>query len=94
MDKFPEYFESKKRAMPGSPEGFNDLSEPVDAPLTKEEIKASSTVDTKLVKHLQSIGGSLLWLVIRTRPDLAYILYTGPMAMRYTGLKSRKTPLD
>eukprot|EP00971_Amphidinium_carterae_P152737 3027320-Amphidinium_carterae.1 len=45
--------------MPGSPEGFNDLSEPVDASLTTEEIKASSTVDTKLVKHLQSIEGSL-----------------------------------
>eukprot|EP00971_Amphidinium_carterae_P053833 1060205-Amphidinium_carterae.1 len=60
MEKFPEYFESKMRAMPGSPEGFNDLSEPVDSPLTTEEVKASSTVDLKLVKHLQSVGGSLL----------------------------------
>eukprot|EP00971_Amphidinium_carterae_P204589 4060021-Amphidinium_carterae.1 len=58
--------------MPGSPEGFNDLGEPVDAPLPTEEIKASSTVDTKLVKHLPSIGGSFLWLVIRTRLDLAW----------------------
>eukprot|EP00971_Amphidinium_carterae_P032084 631835-Amphidinium_carterae.1 len=72
MDKFSKYFESKKRAMPGFPEGFNDLSEPVDASLTKEEVKASSTVDTKLVKNLQSIKGSLLWLVIRTCPDLAW----------------------
>eukprot|EP00971_Amphidinium_carterae_P312820 6217089-Amphidinium_carterae.1 len=118
MEKFPEYFESKKRATPGSPEGFKDLSEPVDAPLSKEEIKASSTADLKLVSHLQSVGGSLLWLVIRTRPDLAwaysrtaslitrypvaaqsrmkeicrYILYTGPMAMKYTGIKSKKLP--
>eukprot|EP00971_Amphidinium_carterae_P203075 4029985-Amphidinium_carterae.1 len=55
MEKFPEYFESKKRA-----EGFKDLSEPVDSPLTTEEVKASSTVDLKLVKHLQTVGGSLL----------------------------------
>eukprot|EP00971_Amphidinium_carterae_P349629 6491116-Amphidinium_carterae.1 len=100
------------------PEGFKDLSEPVDAPLSKEEITASSTADLKLVRHLQSVGGSLLWLVIRTRPDLAwaysriaslitrypvaaqsrmkeicrYILYTGPMAMKYTGIKSKKLP--
>eukprot|EP00971_Amphidinium_carterae_P266835 5292980-Amphidinium_carterae.2 len=56
----------------GSPEGFKDLSEPVDAPLSKEETTASSTSDLKLVRHLQSVGGSLLWLVIRTRPDLAW----------------------
>eukprot|EP00971_Amphidinium_carterae_P290736 5773205-Amphidinium_carterae.2 len=118
MEKFHEYLESKKRAVPGSPEGFKDLSEPVDAPLSKEEIKASSTADLKLVRHLQSVGGSLLWLVMRTRPDLAwayscitslitrypvaaqsrmkeicrYILYTGPMAMKYTGIKSKKLP--
>eukprot|EP00971_Amphidinium_carterae_P152583 3023859-Amphidinium_carterae.1 len=61
MEKFPEYFESKKRAVPGSPKGFNDLSETVDAPLTKEEVQASSTVDLKLVRHPQSVGGSLLW---------------------------------
>eukprot|EP00971_Amphidinium_carterae_P164794 3267287-Amphidinium_carterae.1 len=75
MEKFPDYFEhTKKRAVPGSAEGFHDLCEPVDAPLSKAEQGSSSTVtpDPKLVRHLQSVGGSLLWLVIRTRPDMAW----------------------
>eukprot|EP00971_Amphidinium_carterae_P107921 2136562-Amphidinium_carterae.1 len=36
MEKFPDYFDhAKKRAVPGSAEGFHDLCEPVDAPLSK-----------------------------------------------------------
>eukprot|EP00971_Amphidinium_carterae_P011375 224048-Amphidinium_carterae.1 len=121
MEKFPEYFEhAKKRAVPGSAEGFHDLCEPVDAPLSKAEQGSSSTValDPKLVRHLQSVGGSLLWLVICTRPDMAwaysrvaslitrypqaalsrmkeicrYLLYTGPMAMRYVQIKGDPLP--
>eukprot|EP00971_Amphidinium_carterae_P217159 4311055-Amphidinium_carterae.1 len=63
MEKFPEYFEhAKKRAVPGSADGFHDLCEPVDAPLSKAEQGSSSTtpIDLKLVRHLQSVGGSLL----------------------------------
>eukprot|EP00971_Amphidinium_carterae_P041546 815925-Amphidinium_carterae.1 len=73
MEKFPEYFDhAKKRAVPGSSEGFKDLCEPVDAPLSKDEQGNSSPPDLKLVRHLQAVGGSLLWLVIRTRPDMAW----------------------
>eukprot|EP00971_Amphidinium_carterae_P025575 504338-Amphidinium_carterae.1 len=63
MEKFPDYMEhSKNRAVPGSADGFNDLCEPVDAPLSKAEQGSSSTttIDLELVRHLQSIGGSLL----------------------------------
>eukprot|EP00971_Amphidinium_carterae_P056931 1125733-Amphidinium_carterae.3 len=75
MEKFPDYFDhAKKRDVPGSAEGFHDLCEPVDAPLSKAEQGSSSSVapDPKLVRHLQSVGGSLVWLVIRTRPDTAW----------------------
>eukprot|EP00971_Amphidinium_carterae_P101950 2018313-Amphidinium_carterae.1 len=49
------------------------MAEPVDAPLsaTEQSGKVLTTEKTKLVKHLQSIGGSVLWLVICTRPDMA-----------------------
>eukprot|EP00971_Amphidinium_carterae_P215086 4269050-Amphidinium_carterae.1 len=119
MEKFPEYFDhAKKRAVPGSSEGFQDLCEPVDAPLSPDEQGHSSTPDLKLVRHLQAVGGSLLWLVIRTRPDMAwsysrvaslitkhpqaalarmkeicrYLLYTGPMAMRYVKVTGDPLP--
>ena len=72
LEKFPELCQ-KPRAVPSTPESFKDLSEAVGAPLPKEATqKKLSVEDQKLVKQLQRMGGSLLWLVIRTRPDLAW----------------------
>eukprot|EP00971_Amphidinium_carterae_P350872 6491783-Amphidinium_carterae.3 len=93
MDKFPEYFNDvRQRAVPGSSEGFKDIAEPIDAPLStcEQSDKVLTAEETRLVKHLQSIGGSPNCIPNYTRHLKAassrmkelcrYLVYTGPMA--------------
>eukprot|EP00971_Amphidinium_carterae_P279345 5545509-Amphidinium_carterae.1 len=60
MEKFPEHFNDvKQRGVPGSSDGFKDMNEPVDAPLSAHETSSATLTaeETKLIKHLQSVGG-------------------------------------